>query len=238
MMKPSPKLSMIIPTLNEEKYIGRLLECLSNQTFKDFEVIVVDGQSEDNTLAVIGLFKSRLVVKVIKSDVRKVSYQRNLGAQNSSGFHLLFLDADVTFRRNFLSKAMKKIDGKNRICVPKYHPSDKRWYYHLFFGIINSYYYLFQPITPGGIGSCVFSNKKIHAAVNGFDERFNWNDDLVYIKRAAKKFKYKILDVPIYVSVRRFEKDGTKKTMMVWVYAFFSVYFGRNKSDKVRYFEL
>ena len=38
-------LSIIIPTLNEEKYIGKLLDCLSRQSFKDFEVIVVDGKS-------------------------------------------------------------------------------------------------------------------------------------------------------------------------------------------------
>ena len=43
-------LSIIIPTLNEEKYIGKLLECLVNQTYTDFEVIVVDGGSKDKTI--------------------------------------------------------------------------------------------------------------------------------------------------------------------------------------------
>ena len=41
-------LSIIIPTLNEERYIGKLLDCLCRQTYKEFEVIVVDGGSKDN----------------------------------------------------------------------------------------------------------------------------------------------------------------------------------------------
>lgn len=44
-------LSIIIPTLNEEKYIGKLLDCLANQTYKGFEVIVVDGKSGDKSFS-------------------------------------------------------------------------------------------------------------------------------------------------------------------------------------------
>ena len=42
-------LSIIVPTLNEERYIGRILRSLKNQTFKDFEVIIVDADSKDKT---------------------------------------------------------------------------------------------------------------------------------------------------------------------------------------------
>ena len=53
-----PFFSIIIPTLNEEKYLPHLLADLAKQTFQDFEVIVIDGQSTDQTVPKTKLFKS------------------------------------------------------------------------------------------------------------------------------------------------------------------------------------
>ena len=59
--------SVIIPTLNEERYLQKLLQDLTKQQDKNFEVVIVDGNSEDNTQGVAQDFEDKLVIKVIFS---------------------------------------------------------------------------------------------------------------------------------------------------------------------------
>lgn len=64
----APRFSVIIPTLNEEKFLPNLLTSLSEQTEESFEVIVVDGKSKDKTVAVAESFKKKLPLRVIVCD--------------------------------------------------------------------------------------------------------------------------------------------------------------------------
>ena len=59
-MSQRPFFSIIIPSLNEEKYLPLLLEDLSQQTFKSFEVIIIDGKSEDKTIELAKTFNKKL----------------------------------------------------------------------------------------------------------------------------------------------------------------------------------
>src|SRR3989344_4421237 len=105
-------LSIVIPTLNEEKYIPNLLNCLKNQTFKNFEIIVVDANSRDNTKKTISKFKD-LKIKIINSKIRNPGYQRNLGVKNAKNERILFLDADTKISEDFLEKTLKEIKDNN-----------------------------------------------------------------------------------------------------------------------------
>ena len=85
-----PEISVIIPALNEEKYIKYPLSGLKKQTFTNFETIVVDGGSEDRTAKV-----AKSAAKVIVDRRRGVSAARNKGAEAAKGKILLFIDADT-----------------------------------------------------------------------------------------------------------------------------------------------
>src|SRR3989344_8640720 len=99
----TPALSIIIPTLNEEKYLPTLLTDLSRQTYRDFEVIIVDGHSADRTVAKANLFAHRLpLFKIVDSPIRDVCRQRNLCAEEAQAETLLFLDADNRIAPHFL----------------------------------------------------------------------------------------------------------------------------------------
>lgn len=78
-----PKVSIIVRTKNEEKWIGKCLESIFNQTFKDFEVVVVENGSIDGTLEIIKKFPVKLVE--FQEEVWRPGKAINVGVKNSSG---------------------------------------------------------------------------------------------------------------------------------------------------------
>ncbi len=103
------KVSVIIPAFNEEKDIKECLLSLEKQTLKDTEIIVVDDGSSDDTKKQVQKFP----VKLLTQSHKGPGEARNLGAKNSKGDILVFVDADMTFDKNFLKKLIQPIiDGK------------------------------------------------------------------------------------------------------------------------------
>ena len=104
------KVSVIIPTYNEEKVIGECLRSLANQTYKDFEVIVVDDGSTDKTWEVLSELKVKnLKLKVVRGSHLGAGAARNLGTKSATGEILVFVDADMTFDKDFLKKLVEPI---------------------------------------------------------------------------------------------------------------------------------
>lgn len=102
------KVSIIIPTLNEEKTIGKLLDSLLSDKYSNKEIIVVDGGSTDNTLKIC----KEKGVKVIHETGKKCpANARNIGAKYSSGDILCFLDGDICrVSENFIANAVRYFD--------------------------------------------------------------------------------------------------------------------------------
>ena len=108
------KISIIIPTYNEEKVLVECLASLDNQACKDFEVIVIDDGSSDKTWEILPDFKFKnYSLKMLKQDHKGAGAARNLGAKKATGEVLVFVDADMTFDDNFLKNLVKPImEGK------------------------------------------------------------------------------------------------------------------------------
>lgn len=91
-----PTVSVVIPVYNEEKVIADCLSSLSRQSYKPLEVILVDDGSTDNTLKKISNFK------LLRQKHRGPGPARNLGASKARGEILVFVDADMTFSKQFI----------------------------------------------------------------------------------------------------------------------------------------
>lgn len=207
-----PKLSIIIPTLNEEDELPSTFETLREQTFTDYEVIVADSpETKDNTRAVAKSFGAKIAVG------GAVSVGRNNGAEHALGSILLFLDADAVFpNKTFLADAVTEIeDRKLDVAAPDVTPLSKKRIDHILYGFYNRYVRLTNWFHPHAPGFCMFATKRTHDAIGGFDLEVPFAEDHEYIQRAKRKgFRVGILKKPaaIPVSVRRFARDGRWKT--------------------------
>lgn len=110
-------ISVVIPTYNSEKTILKTLKGLKNQTYKDFEVIVVDDGSNDKTIEIIEDFKKEFNLKLIKQEHTGPAFARNLGAKNSRGEIILFTDADCIPDTNWVKEMIKPFENKETVGV-------------------------------------------------------------------------------------------------------------------------
>ena len=111
------KLSVIIPTYNEELAIKDCLASLKAQSYSDFEIIVVDDGSTDLTVKLLADFG----VLDFRQNHQGPGAARNLGARHAQGEILVFVDADMTFDKNFLKNLVKPISaGKEKGTFSKY----------------------------------------------------------------------------------------------------------------------
>lgn len=115
------KISVIVPTYNEEDVILECLESLNKQTYKNYEVVVVDDGSTDDTLGVIRNFQlthARTAIfnfQLLEQKHEGPGSARNLGAKHATGKILVFVDSDMTFAPDFLGKLIKPIlEGKTK----------------------------------------------------------------------------------------------------------------------------
>jgi len=107
---PEKFISVIIPNHNGGETIGKCLEAVSSSKYKNFEVIVVDDYSEDNSLEIIKRYPYKLITLKKHSGA---SSARNIGAANSNGEWLFFIDADCLLFEDTLIKVNESIARYN-----------------------------------------------------------------------------------------------------------------------------
>ena len=91
-----PKISIILPVYNAEKYIGNAVDSVLNQTFADFELIIVDDGSTDNTSDIINQFED-IRIKIITQDNLGPGAARNNAFKIAKGDYIMYLDSDDWF---------------------------------------------------------------------------------------------------------------------------------------------
>ncbi|MFT4304767.1 MAG: glycosyltransferase family 2 protein [Candidatus Woesearchaeota archaeon] len=109
MKDKNPLVSVIIPTYNRERTIKRAIDSVFNQTYKNWELIIVDDGSTDNTKEVIKDYLKDKRVKYFAKKNAGVSSARNLGVKKSTGKFISFLDSDDEFLHNKIEIQLNKI---------------------------------------------------------------------------------------------------------------------------------
>lgn len=227
-------LSIIIPTLNEEKYIGLLLESIKKQGFDDYEIIVADAGSNDKT------------VEIAKKDGCRVApgglpaKGRNEGAKIAKGEMLFFLDADAILPNDFFKKALPEFNERNLeiasfclIPLPKSRISS--FFLNFFY---NHPIIMLENILPHAAMG-IFIKKELFERMGGFDEDIKLAEDHYLARRAKESLKAKfgiVRSTRIFFSDRRFKKDGWIRTGIKYIFCeIYMIFYGPAKSDAFKY---
>jgi glycosyltransferase involved in cell wall biosynthesis len=178
----SPLVSIIIPTWNSAATLALCLQSIKKQTYKNLEVLIIDGGSTDNTLSVAESYG----VKFRKLHKRSRTYQRNLGAFYAKGVLLFFLDSDEVLHPKLVEE-----------CVSKYFDG----YQGMFVTTIDTgYTYLGKSRCLGNFinleikssaiyipnSALRFCTKDIFKAVKGQDEDLLIGEDIIFALKCLK----------------------------------------------------
>ncbi len=179
--------SIIIPALNEGKMIGRCLESLTLMDYPrdGFEVLLVDNGSRDNTIAIAESYKDRLNIRIMQKTGVRISGLRNLGAQQSRGDILAFLDADCLAPRDWLNRIreLAPADGAGVLGAHYLLPDESTW--------IGRTWHRYQEAPKSGEVSHVpagdlIMRRKDFLKIGGFDESIQTNEDYELCERVRK----------------------------------------------------
>ncbi|MBK6605302.1 MAG: glycosyltransferase [Leptospiraceae bacterium] len=208
-----PRISVVIPALNEEKFLPILLESLKNQTFKDYEVIVADAGSKDNTLEIANSYGARVVPGGMPGP------GRNRGAEVATGEFLFFFDSDVLLPNDFLEKAMTEMDDRFiDLATCEFLPLSELTIDKAVFQLSNLIVKMNQNLNPRAAGFCIFINRRLFKRVGGFDESVVIAEDHDLVERASKFRPLRFLKTTsLSVSVRRLDKEGRLSLLQKYV---------------------
>lgn len=216
-----PFFSVIIPTLNEEKYLPKLLRALTLQTYRNFEVIIVDANSQDKTVIFANGYKKLLPqLKTINSLKKNVYLQRNLGVKKASGKYIVSLDADITMPPAFLEGIhyniiSKKSDFLTTWLEPDVRNSTNTTIIHGCNLAMEMAKMIGKPFA-GGFNTII--KRDIFNKVGGFREDLSMSEDHEFSLRVAKAgYDLTIVNDPrLTFSLRRLRSQGMLKLFFIY----------------------
>lgn len=201
-----PKISVIVPVYNKEKYLSKCLDSILNQTFKDIEIICVNDGSTDKSLSILQDYaKQNKQIKIISQQNQGLSAARNTGMLKAKGKWITFIDPDDYIDAETYETALNKIYDKTElICfgiktfgksTKEQKQSDKNYYKINYDGVVQA--------TDAVIWNtdCSVCNKLFDASIIKkydikFPEGLNYEDACFYFKYAS--LIQKILFIPKY----------------------------------------
>lgn len=193
-----PFFSVVIPLYNKENFIAETLNSVLAQTFTDFEVIVVDDVSTDDSISVVEKIKDERI-RIIRHEKNKgLSASRNTGIKNADSEMIAFLDADDLWKEEFLEKIFQLIslyptagifasryeeEYPDNLTIPIPSPQTKLTDD---MGMIN--FYTENLKKPIFCSSCICIKKHVFADTGFYDEKITFSEDIDLYIRASVKF--------------------------------------------------
>lgn len=205
-----PKISIIIPLYNKEQYIGRCIESIQNQSYQDFEIILVDDCSSDNSI--------KIIEKKAEFDnrIKYIPHEKNLGTmkaretgyKNAMGEYIVFVDSDDFLPDNALETLYTEISQsdidiikagfqyvgentvlKNKIECPLVTGE---------FSPIEIFHYLLKGKIKHNVCSCIFNANLFKYEYHCFDNLTYGEDLILFYELVGNSKKIKTIEAVTY----------------------------------------
>ena len=220
------KVSVIVPVYNGEKYIKKCIDSITNQTFKDFELIVVNDGSTDNTLKILNEIKDKRLIILDKKN-GGVSSARNMGYSRASGKYVLFFDSDDFMENEMLEIMVNDIENNDvqavRCNLYIYYEDTKikeKYYEYLFNGeyhIVNRNTILESAISGDIMAFSPNMLFKRNDNINLYNEKIQYMEDVIFYVTILKDIsKIYIENRPLfnYVKNKNSSTNDQEKIMI------------------------
>ena len=112
-----PLVSVIMPTYNHAKFIGEAIESVLNQTYNNFELIIIDNYSEDDTKKIVDSYEDNRIIYLKFRNNGVIAASRNYGIKYSHGVYIAFLDSDDLWLLSKLEKQVEQLNSHEEICL-------------------------------------------------------------------------------------------------------------------------
>lgn len=217
MPSSAPLISVIIPNYNYANYLGDAIESVLNQTYKNFEIFVVDNESSDDSLKVASKYQD--FITVIRKKHGGVSSARNVGISHAKGSYICFLDSDDTWvgdklelqiRLALSSQADIVYSGINlcdeqlkieNVLCPEYRG--------------NCYHYYFKNPTKAivllGCSNALIRRNQIDR-IGGFREYLHHSADWDFFRRLCLESRVEFVSTP-QINYRRHQKSMSSESL-------------------------
>ena len=185
--------SVVIPTFNRAHVLEKCIDSVLNQSYTNFEIILVDDGSTDNTKNVIARYKDRITVIYQKNS--GVSKARNVGVAKAKGKYIAFLDSDDTWHMDKLKIQLKRFENNNDIALMSCNATlidilgNKRQLYDNSLPEFSTFDFFDMYRHPYlGIPNVVIL-KNVFVEMKGFNENLKTAEDIDLFLRIALKYK-------------------------------------------------
>jgi len=224
------KISVVIPAYNEEKYLPHCIKSLNNQTFRDFEIIVVNNSSTDKTAEVAEKFGVRVVYEAKKG----VGAARRKGFAQAKGEIIVSTDADCTFPKNWLENInIAFTKRKNIIALYGISALDNDGEIKKILSRIGTrtFFQINDWLKKKQFTGCNLAVKKTaYDQTNGFDANIHICEDADLCKKLMTIGRIAFIPhLVVYTSARRF-KDASIKTLYGYMKLYYDTWWNPRKS--------
>ena len=197
------KYSFIVPVYNTKKYLKKCLNSLVKQTYKDFEIIVINDGSTDNSMDIINDYSKKYKnIKVINQKNQGLSMARNNGVKEAKGKYILFIDSDDYVNADLLENIDKEIndvdvlryqvvtetDKYKEISKYKEKPFDETNGIDAFKKIVN--YHFVEPAWCYVYKKTYYINNKYEFKKDAYHEDFGLIPYVIYNAKSVKSINY------------------------------------------------
>lgn len=218
--------SVVIPTYNRANVLPRAIDSVLQQTIDDFEVIVVDDGSTDNTEKVVGEYSDNRVKYISTEDNKGANVARNIGIKQATGEYISFLDSDDIFSNDNLRICLNTLEKTSDIYVGVFTG------YHVDVGSMNKFQVASPKVirTPNELGKKVLNESK-SISIGGFsslmfrrsvfkkigllDEDLPSYQDLDFYLRVLQNHYLRGIDEPLYTYVRHEEQISSNSNRRI-----------------------
>lgn len=195
----TPKITVYIPTHNYGKYIEKAIQSVLNQTMEDWELIVINDGSTDNTSEILKKYEDHPKIRIIEQEKRGLSVSNNVALRLANGEYLVRVDADDYLDENALLILSNVLDTKPEVGLvyPDYHVIDED-------GEVieivrrKKIKEEVELLDLPAHGACTMFRKECLLQIKGYEESLECQDGYDIWLKATQLFKPYNVNIPLF----------------------------------------